>query len=59
MEEGTSICADATIVCGGTIWKYAMIATGIVITKDVPDNTIGSGMSAKYKRIMTEQVEKI
>ncbi len=37
VKEGASIGANATIVCGNTIGKYAMVAAGAVVTKDVPD----------------------
>ena len=35
IEQGASIGANATIVCGNTIGKYAMIGAGAVITKSV------------------------
>ena len=37
VREGASIGANATIVCGHTIGKYAMIAAGAVVTRDVGD----------------------
>ena len=36
IEDGASIGANATIVCGITIGKYAMIGAGSVVTRDVP-----------------------
>ena len=36
MERGASIGANATIVCGHTIGRYALIGAGAVVTKDVP-----------------------
>lgn len=35
--RGATIGANATIVCGVTIGRYAFIAAGAVVTKDVPD----------------------
>lgn len=35
IEEGVTIGANATIVCGHTIGKYAMIGAGAVITHDI------------------------
>lgn len=32
-----TIGANATIICGNTIGKYAFIGAGTVVTKDVPD----------------------
>ena len=37
IKEGASIGANATIVCGNTIGKYAIIGAGAVVTKDVGD----------------------
>lgn len=45
--EGTSVGANATIVCGHTIGKFAMIAAGAVVTKDVPQYALMVGVPAK------------
>lgn len=37
---GASIGANATIVCGNNIGKYALIGAGAVVTKDVGDHEI-------------------
>ncbi len=37
VKKGASIGAHATIICGTTIGEYAMIGSGTVVTKDVPD----------------------
>jgi UDP-2-acetamido-3-amino-2,3-dideoxy-glucuronate N-acetyltransferase len=37
VRRGASIGANSTIVCGYTIWQYAFIGAGAVVTKDVPD----------------------
>ena len=37
LYEGVSIGANATIVCGHNIGKYALIGAGAVITKSIPD----------------------
>ena len=36
VEKGASVGANATIVCGHSIGRYAMIGAGAVVTKDVP-----------------------
>ena len=46
VKEGASIGANATIVCGITIGKSAMIGAGAVVTKDVPDYAIVAGVPA-------------
>lgn len=47
IENGASIGANATIVCGTTIGEYAMIAAGSVVTKDVPPYTLVMGNPAR------------
>jgi UDP-2-acetamido-3-amino-2,3-dideoxy-glucuronate N-acetyltransferase len=37
LKRGCSIGANATIVCGVTIGRYAFVGAGAVVTKDVPD----------------------
>ena len=45
--EGASIGANATIVCGVTIGRYAMVAAGSVVTRDVADHALVMGVPAK------------
>ena len=47
VKEGASIGANATIICGHTIGKFAMVAAGAVVTKDVPDYALVAGVTAK------------
>ncbi len=47
VQYGASIGANATIVCGHTVGRYAMIAAGAVVTKDVPDHALMAGLPAK------------
>ena len=47
LKEGASVGANATIVCGLTIGKWAMIAAGAVVTKDVPDYALMAGVPAR------------
>lgn len=46
LKEGATIGANATIICGHTIGKWAMIAAGAVVTKDVPDHALMAGVPA-------------
>lgn len=46
IKEGASIGANATIVCGHTVGKFAMVAAGAVVTKDVPDHVLVAGTPA-------------
>ncbi|MCL0105813.1 N-acetyltransferase [Thermodesulfovibrionales bacterium] len=47
VKKGTTIGANATIVCGVTIGKYTMLGAGAVVKSDVPDNAIVAGVPAK------------
>jgi UDP-2-acetamido-3-amino-2,3-dideoxy-glucuronate N-acetyltransferase len=47
VKYGASIGANATIVCGNSIGRWAMIASGAVVTKDVPDYALMAGVPAK------------
>jgi UDP-2-acetamido-3-amino-2,3-dideoxy-glucuronate N-acetyltransferase len=47
VRRGATIGANATIVCGATIGKYALIAAGTVVKSDVPDYAIVAGVPAK------------
>jgi acetyltransferase-like isoleucine patch superfamily enzyme len=47
VEDGASIGANATILCGITVGRYAMIAAGAVVTKDVPAQALVAGVPAK------------
>lgn len=47
VKYGASIGANATIVCGNTIGEWAMIASGAVVTKDVPAHALMAGVPAK------------
>ncbi len=48
VKKGATIGANATIICGITIGKYAMIGAGAVVKKDVPDHAIVAGVPARH-----------
>jgi len=43
VKKGATIGANATIVCGNTVGRYAFIGAGAVVTKDVPDYALVYG----------------
>lgn len=47
VKKGASIGANVTVICGHTIGKYAMVGSGSVVTKDVPDYALVVGNPAK------------
>lgn len=46
---GASLGANATIVCGVTVGRFAMVAAGAVVTHDVPDFGLVMGNPARLK----------
>jgi UDP-2-acetamido-3-amino-2,3-dideoxy-glucuronate N-acetyltransferase len=44
---GAALGANSTIVCGTTIGRWAMVAAGSVVTKDVPDHALVMGNPAR------------
>ena len=54
VQKGATIGANATIVCGHTIGKYALIGAGSVVTKDVPDYALVVGNPAKQTGWVSE-----
>lgn len=59
LKNGASIGANATIICGITIGKYAMIGAGSVVTKNIPDYTLWFGNPAKFKSYICRCGEKL
>jgi UDP-2-acetamido-3-amino-2,3-dideoxy-glucuronate N-acetyltransferase len=47
VKQGATIGANATLVCGNTIGRYALIGAGAVVTRDVPDYAMVYGNPAK------------
>ncbi len=52
--QGVSIGANATIVCGHDIGKFAFIGAGAVVTKNVPDYALLVGNPARHIGWMSE-----
>lgn len=47
VDDGASLGANATIICGVTIGEYAMVAAGSVVTRDVAPYTLVMGNPAR------------
>lgn len=54
VKKGASIGANATIVCGHDIGRFAFIGAGAVVTKEVPDYALFIGNPAKLAGWMSE-----
>lgn len=47
--RGATIGANATIVCGVTLGRYSFVAAGAVVTRDVPDYTLITGVPGRNR----------
>ncbi|CAN5504595.1 acyltransferase [soil metagenome] len=59
VKTGASIGANATIVCGHDIGRFAFIGAGAVVTKDVPDYALVIGNPARQTGWMSEFGHKL
>lgn len=59
LKKGSSIGANATIVCGNTIGKHAFVGAGSVVTSDVLDFSLVVGNPARHVGWISEYGEKL
>jgi acetyltransferase-like isoleucine patch superfamily enzyme len=59
LEQGCSIGANATILGGITIGRYAIVGAGSVVTKDVPAYALVRGNPAKVVARLDEEGNKL
>jgi len=54
VRKGATIGANATVVCGNDIGRFAFIGAGAVVTKDIPDYALVVGNPARQIGWMSE-----
>lgn len=59
VKKGSSIGANATLVCGHDIGKYAFVGAGSVVTKDIPDFALVVGNPARIRGWVCKCGEKL
>jgi UDP-2-acetamido-3-amino-2,3-dideoxy-glucuronate N-acetyltransferase len=59
VRRGATIGANATIVCGATIGRYAFIGAGAVVRGDVPDYALMLGVPARRKGWMSRHGQRL
>ncbi len=59
VRTGAAVGANATIVCGTTIGRWAMIGSGAVVTRDVPDYGRVYGNPARLRGFVCPCGEKL
>ena len=59
IREGASIGANATIVCGHTVGRWALIGAGAVVADDVPNYALMLGVPARVVGYVCECGERL
>ena len=59
VRRGATIGANATIVCGATLGRYAFIGAGAVVRGDVPDYALMLGVPARRKGWMSRHGHRL
>ena len=59
VRRGATLGANATIVCGATIGRYAFIGAGAVVRRDVPDYALMLGVPAVQKGWMSRHGHRL
>ncbi|GLP96743.1 acyltransferase [Paraferrimonas sedimenticola] len=59
VKHGASLGANCTVVCGNTIGRYAMVAAGSTVTKDVPDHALVMGNPARIAGYVYRTGERV
>ena len=59
IRKGSSIGANATIICGVELGKYCMIGAGALVTKDIKPYSLVIGSPAKHIGWVSEAGERL
>lgn len=59
LRRGATVGANATIVCGITVGRYAFIAAGAVVARDVPDYGFVLGVPGRVRGWMSRHGHRL
>jgi UDP-2-acetamido-3-amino-2,3-dideoxy-glucuronate N-acetyltransferase len=59
LRRGATVGANATVVCGVTVGRYAFVGAGAVVTRDVPDYALVVGAPARQMGWMSRHGHRL
>lgn len=59
VKRGATLGANCTVVCGTTVGRYAFVAAGAVVTKNVPDYALMMGVPATHQGWMSRHGHRL
>lgn len=59
LRRGATVGANATVVCGVELGRYAFVAAGAVVTRDVPDYALVAGVPARQVGWMSRHGQRL
>jgi acetyltransferase-like isoleucine patch superfamily enzyme len=59
VKAGAALGANSTIVCGVTVGRWAMVGSGAVVSKSVPDHALVLGNPARFAAWVCSCGEKV
>lgn len=59
VRSGATLGANCTILCGVTVGRFAFVAAGAVVTRDVADHALVAGVPARQVGWISEHGEKL
>jgi UDP-2-acetamido-3-amino-2,3-dideoxy-glucuronate N-acetyltransferase len=59
VRQGATLGANCTVVCGTTIGRYAFVAAGAVVNRDVPDFALVAGVPGRHVGWMSRFGERL
>ncbi len=59
IQQGASVGANATVVCGTTLGRYCFVGAGAVVTRDLPAYALAYGAPARIHGWICQCGEKL
>jgi UDP-2-acetamido-3-amino-2,3-dideoxy-glucuronate N-acetyltransferase len=59
VQQGATLGANCTVVCGTTIGRYAFVGAGAVVSRDVPDFALVVGVPARHLGWVSRHGERL